>query len=173
MFLGCGFAYTHEAVRDWEERFAPLIADQLRTKRRGQAGTSWHVDETSVRVQGKWCNLYRAIDQGGNLVDSMLGQKRDMDAAKRFFQQALQTVGQTPERVTTDGHRSYPVRSARSLARTFSIDGTIPSTIDENKTTVASNSVTTPCVVLEAFHRHRVSVGPLMKCVNFSGFARP
>src|SRR5438477_1594380 len=46
MFLARGFTFTHEAIRDWEARFAPLITDQLRTKRRGQAGTSWYVDET-------------------------------------------------------------------------------------------------------------------------------
>ena len=46
MFLERGFEFTHEAVRDWEARFAPLIADQLRAKRRGQAGRSWYVDET-------------------------------------------------------------------------------------------------------------------------------
>jgi transposase-like protein len=38
MFLERGFAFTHEAVRDWEARFAPLLADQLRAKRRGQRG---------------------------------------------------------------------------------------------------------------------------------------
>jgi transposase-like protein len=43
-------------------RFAPLIAKQLRTKRRGQAGQSWYVDETYVKVRGKWCYLSRAID---------------------------------------------------------------------------------------------------------------
>ena len=103
-----GWVLTHEAVRDWEARFAPLIADQLRRKRYGQAGTSWHVDETYIKVQGKWCYLYRAIDRDGNLVDSMLSQKRNMDAAKRFFQQALETVGHAPKLVTTDGHGSYP-----------------------------------------------------------------
>jgi len=72
MFLERGFEFTHEAVRDWEARFAPLIADQLRMKRRGHVGGSWHVDETSVKVQGKWCYLYRAIEGDGNLVDSML-----------------------------------------------------------------------------------------------------
>jgi putative transposase len=100
--------FTHEAVRDWEARFAPLIADQLRSRRRGYAGTFWHVDETYVKVQGKWCYLYRAIDRDGNLVDSMLSEKRNMDAAKRFFKQALETIGHTPEQVTTDGHGSYP-----------------------------------------------------------------
>jgi putative transposase len=108
MFLQRGWTFTHEAVRDWEARFAPLIADQLRKKRRGQAGTCWHVDETYVKVYGKWCYLYRAIDRDGNLVDSMLSQKRNMEAAKRFFRQTLETVDQAPSRITTDGHGSYP-----------------------------------------------------------------
>lgn len=108
MFLERGIVFTHEAVRDWEARFAPLIAEQLRVRRRGQAGRSWYVDETYVKVHGKWCYLYRAIDREGNFVDCMLSQKRDMDAAKRFFQQALQTVGHAPEQVTTDGHDAYP-----------------------------------------------------------------
>ncbi len=84
MFLERGFAFTHEAVRDREARFASLIADQLRARRRGQASQSWYVDETYVKVNGKWCYLYRAIDRDGNLVDSMLSEKRDMETAKRF-----------------------------------------------------------------------------------------
>jgi putative transposase len=46
MFLVRGFVFTHEAVHDWEARFAPLMAEQLRAGRRGQAGLSWYVDET-------------------------------------------------------------------------------------------------------------------------------
>ncbi len=46
MFLERGFEFTHEAVREWEARFAPLVADKLRAKRKGQVGRSWHVDET-------------------------------------------------------------------------------------------------------------------------------
>jgi transposase-like protein len=45
---------------------------------------SWYVDETYVNVKGKWCDLYRAIDRDGNLVDSMVSEKRDMEAAQRF-----------------------------------------------------------------------------------------
>ena len=108
MFLERGFVFTHETVRDWENRFAPLITDQLRIKRRGQAGSSWHVDETYMRVHGKWCYLYRAIDHNGNLVDSLLSEKRNMEAAKLFFQQAVEVVGHAPKQVTTDGHTSYP-----------------------------------------------------------------
>ncbi len=106
---------THETVRDWEARFAPLVADQqLRIKRRGQAGRSWYVDETYIKVHGKWCYLYRAIDADGNLVDSRLSEKRDMEAAQQFFKQALSVVGHAPKQVTTDGHASYP-RAVREI----------------------------------------------------------
>ncbi len=46
MFLERGFAFTQEAVRDWEAHFAPLLTDKLRVKRKGQVGRSWYVDET-------------------------------------------------------------------------------------------------------------------------------
>ncbi len=61
-----------------------------------------------IKVNGKWKYLYRAIDRDGNLVDSMLSEHRDMDAAKRFFRQAVDVAGQVPDRVTTDGHDAYP-----------------------------------------------------------------
>jgi transposase-like protein len=93
MFLERGWAFTYETVREWERQFAPLIAAQLRIKRHGRAGQSWYVDETYVKVHGKWCYLYRAIDTDGNLVDSRLSEKRDMEAAQQFFKQALAVVG--------------------------------------------------------------------------------
>src|SRR5260370_36246333 len=108
MFLERRFEFTHETVRDWEARFAPLIADQLRMKRRGQVGVSWHVDESYVKVQGKWCYLYRAIDGDGNLDDSMLREKRNMESGKGFVQQVLPTFRQAPERVTGDWHKCFP-----------------------------------------------------------------
>src|ERR1700680_1633434 len=82
--------------------------DQLRHKRQGQTGKSWYVDETYVKVHGKWCYLYRAIDHEGNLVDSMLSEKRNMEAAQTFFKRAVAVVGIVPDQVTTDGHASYP-----------------------------------------------------------------
>jgi putative transposase len=46
MYLVRGYEFTHEAVREWEECFAPLVSEQLKARRRGQAGKSWYVDET-------------------------------------------------------------------------------------------------------------------------------
>src|SRR3954468_13882186 len=114
MFLERGFEFTHEAVREWESRFAPLITEQLCSRRRGKAGGSWFTEETYVKVSGKWCYLYRAIDRDGNLVDSMLFEHRDMDSAKRFFTRAKDDVGHRP---TTDGHDAYPRAVRRILGR--------------------------------------------------------
>ena len=108
MFVERGFEFTYETVREWEERFTPLLTEKLRTRRKGKAGISWYVDETYVKVKGNWVYLYRAIDREGNLVDSRLSKTRDLEAAKEFFKRAIKIVGPKPERVTTDGHDSYP-----------------------------------------------------------------
>jgi transposase-like protein len=106
MFLLRGFEFTHEAVREGEERFAPLLTEHIR--RKGKAGRRWYADETYRKVKGRWCYLYRAIDRDGNLVDSMLSASRDMAAAQCFFPSAQSMVKATPKQVTTDGHDSYP-----------------------------------------------------------------
>lgn len=107
-FLLRGFKFTHETVRDWEERFTPIFTQQLRAKRKGKVGKIWFVDETYIRVKGRWCYLYRGIDEDGNLVDVRLSEKRDMEAAKAFFAQAHEVAEQSPQRVVTDGLSSYP-----------------------------------------------------------------
>ena len=95
-FLLRGFEFTYETVRDWEERFAPIFAKQLRAKRKGKMGKIWFVDETYIRVGGRWCYLYRGIDEDRNLVDVRLSEKRDMEAAKAFFAQAHEVAEQPP-----------------------------------------------------------------------------
>src|ERR1700761_1935326 len=108
MFLIRGIVFSYEAVRDWEAKLTPALAETLRRRRRGKAGRSWYVDETYLKVQGRWVYLYRAIDRSGVLVDVMVSETRDMAAAKAFFQSAKAVTGVTPARVTTEGHDSYP-----------------------------------------------------------------
>src|SRR5215211_1628841 len=120
MFLQRGITFSHEAVRDWEAKLAPALADELRRRRRGRGGARgrhWHVDETYLKVGGQWAYLYRAIDRDGNLVDTMLSEHRDMAAAQAFFRSARSVTGQTPARVTTDGHGSYPRAIRSTLGR--------------------------------------------------------
>src|SRR3954464_5429576 len=117
MFLLRGFEFSHEAVREWEERFAPLLAEHIRRKRKGKMGRRWYVDETYIKVRGKWCYLYRAIDREGNLVDSMLSATRDMDAAQRFFRSAQSSSTRRRNRLrrmaTIPIHGRSEKRSAR------------------------------------------------------------
>ena len=113
MFLIRGIVFSYEAVRDWEAKLTPSLTEGLRRHRRGKVGRGWYVDETYIKVHGQWRYLYRAIDRNGALVDVMFSEHRDMAAAKAFFRSAKAVTGVTPERVTTDGHDSYP-RAIRS-----------------------------------------------------------
>lgn len=108
MFARRGFVFTHEAVREWEAKLAPHLTEELHKARRGKVGKSWYTDETYLRVAGRWCYLYRAIDRAGNLVDVRLSESRDRAAVEAFFASARAVTGITPSQVTTDGHDAYP-----------------------------------------------------------------
>ena len=118
MLLQRGYEVTHETIRTWEFRFAPLLADQLRAKRRGRAGASWYLDETYVKVAGRWCYLYRALDREGVLLDSMLSAHRDRHAARRFLRRLVDIAERKPQRVTTDHHPPYRRAMRWILGRT-------------------------------------------------------
>ena len=107
LLLERGYEVTHETIRSWEFRFAPLLADQLRARRRRRAGDSWYLDETYVKVAGRWCYLYRAIDRDGELLDSMLSQHRNKHAARRFLRRLVELADRKPLRGTTDKHPAY------------------------------------------------------------------
>jgi putative transposase len=117
MFAVRGMVFSHEAVRDWEAKLTPALAEELRRRRRGKAGRSWYVDETYLKVNGRWCYAYRAIDGSGALVDVLFSEHRDMRAARAFFRSAKTVTGLTPDRVTTDGHDSYPRAICTELGR--------------------------------------------------------
>ena len=81
------------------------------------AATGTWTRRTYIKVRGRWAYLYRAIDRDGNLVDTMLSEHRDMAAAQAFFRSAQAVTGVTPDRVTTDGHGSYPRAIRSTLGR--------------------------------------------------------
>lgn len=95
-----GVVVDHATLHRWVVRFAPLIAAQAQARKRPTAN-SWRMDETYIKVRGKWTYLYRAVDRDGQTLDFMLSGRRDMAAARRFFRRAIATNG-VPDRVVID-----------------------------------------------------------------------
>jgi IS6 family transposase len=100
-----GIVVDHVTLYRWVTRFTPLLIDAARFTRHAP-GDRWFVDETYIKVAGKWTYLYRAVDQFGQVIDVMASQKRDLAAARRFLTRALRQG--RPAQVTTDRAASYP-----------------------------------------------------------------
>jgi transposase, IS6 family len=74
-----------------------------------QKSSTWHMDETFVRIAGRWLYLFRAVDSQGQTVDFLLSETRDREAARRFLKKALSNPDNLPPHVfARDGLRSYP-----------------------------------------------------------------
>jgi IS6 family transposase len=101
-----GIEIDHVTVYRWVQRFTPLLIDAARPCRH-VPGDRWFVDETYVKVAGRWVYLYRAIDQFGQVIDVLVTEKRDLAATRRFFTRALD-YGTCPAEVSTDRAPAYP-----------------------------------------------------------------
>jgi transposase, IS6 family len=103
-----GLSVDHSTIARWVLRYAPILNERIRRHTR-HPNRSWRVDETYVRVSGKWTYLYRALDSEGNSIDFMLSPYRDRIAAKHFLRLALSRVGDLrPRVINVDGHPAYP-----------------------------------------------------------------
>ncbi len=96
---------TQQCLYRWVQRFTPAFVEAARTCRH-VPGDRWFVDETYVKVNGRWTYLYRAVDQYRQVIDVWLSTRRDLTAARAFFHRALAT-GAVPVEVTTDRAPAY------------------------------------------------------------------
>jgi len=111
-----GLAVDHSTVWRWVQRYAPMLNQRLGRELR-RPNRSWRVDETYIRVAGRWTYLYRAVDSEGNTIDFMLSPHRDLIAAKHFLQLALCRTKQIrPRVINVDGHPAY-ARAITELKR--------------------------------------------------------
>ncbi len=107
LFAERGLAADHTIIWRWVQRYGPELEQRLRRHLK-PANKSWRVDETYIRVQGRWYYLYRAIDSAGATIDFLLSALRDAAAAERLFRQALSDPSHPQPRViNTDKARLY------------------------------------------------------------------
>ena len=116
-----GFTVSHECIRQWEAKLLPVMGEALRKRRHGAGRWVWSelvlLTKPTSRSMAAGATCIGAIDRDGNLIDTMLSATRDMKAAQRFFRSARSVVGFVPDRVTTDGHNSYPRAIRSTLGR--------------------------------------------------------
>ena len=101
-------------VFDWVQKFAPLYQEAAKAHRY-RVGQRWSVDETYVKVAGRWGYVYRAIDEYGQVIEVLFQEHRNTEAAVTFFRSALENTGVTPHTVTTDKAAAYPPALAAVL----------------------------------------------------------
>jgi transposase, IS6 family len=101
-----GIEVDHVTVYRWVQAFTAEFIDAARPARHA-TGDRWFIDETYVKVAGRWTYLYRAVDQHGQVIDVLVSERRDARAARAFFTRALSS-GPAPVEVTTDRAPAYP-----------------------------------------------------------------
>jgi hypothetical protein len=107
-----GISLAHTTIMRWIARYVPEFEKRW-NRFACRVGTSWRVDETYVKIKGKWTYLYRAVDKQGKTVDFLLRAKRDVAAAKAFFRRAFKSQGRLPQKITLDGYQACTLEVKR------------------------------------------------------------
>ena len=113
-----GVSVDHSTLNRWVIKYAPEVEKQFRRRQR-PVGRSWRLDETYVKIKGKWAYLYRAVDTEGQTIDFLLTPHRDRAAAEAFLHKAIRTQG-LPEKITIDksGSNTAAIRHYNKLHQT-------------------------------------------------------
>src|SRR5258706_7696336 len=110
-----GLSVDHTTVWRWVQRYAPILNQRIRREVR-HPNRSWRIDETYIRMAGRWVYLYRAVDSCGETIEFMLSPKRDLVAAKHFLQLALWRAGHAAPVSMIFGNRSERATPTRALS---------------------------------------------------------
>jgi putative transposase len=100
-----GVEVDHATINRWVIKYSPQLEDAFHCRKR-PVWISWRLDETYIRVKGKWRYLYRAVDKHGQTIDFLLTEHRDQEAALRFLKKAIRRHG-VPESITIDGSNAH------------------------------------------------------------------
>ena len=113
-----GIEVDRSTVFRWVQKFGPELTKRTEMHLR-HASVDWHVNETYIRVGGKWRYLWRAVDATGQMVDFRLTARRDAKAAKAFLNKAIERVRlHRPVTIATDKAPAYR-RIIREINRRY------------------------------------------------------
>jgi transposase-like protein len=113
---------AHTTILRWVQHYVPEFEKRWQRYTRS-VGTSWRVDETFIQLKGQWGYLYRGVDKEGQTIDFFLSEHRDIAAAKRFLQRAIDKCG-VPQKITLDGYAASHVAVGELQA-----EGILPATL--------------------------------------------
>ena len=138
MSLERGVEVDHSTLYRWVIFYAPKILEKLKWCWKPRGGYSWRVDETYVKVKGKWGYLYRAIDKYGDTIDFYLSTTRNAYSAKRFFSKALRQLKawEQPRSINTDRNPAY-TKAISDLKK----EGKIPPDLEHRQVKYLNNII--------------------------------
>jgi transposase-like protein len=150
-----GLSMAHTTIMRWVHHYAPEFERRWNRFAR-PIGHSWRVDETYVKISGKWFYLYRAVDREGKTVDFRLSGKRDVGAAKAFFRKAIKSQGSAPATITLDGYAA-----SHRAVREMKADGQITDDTKLRSSKYLNN-------LIEQDHRGvKLRIGPMLGFKRF------
>jgi transposase-like protein len=150
-----GLSMAHTTIMRWVHQYAPEFERRWNRFAR-PAGPSWRVDETYVKIRGRWVYLYRAVDGAGNTVDFRLSPRRDVAAAKAFFRKAIKGQGSAPRTITLDGYAA-----SHRAVREMKADGELPADTKLRSSKYLNN-------LIEQDHRGvKLRIGPMLGLKRF------
>ena len=149
-----GLSMAHTTIMRWVQRFIPEFEKRWR-KYAKPVGRSWRVDETYIKVKGRWVYLYRAVDKQGRTVDFYLSKHRDIEAAQQFFRRAVLHC-RPPKKITLDGYQA-----SHRVVEELKAEGVLPHEVEVRSNAYLNN-------IIEQDHRGIKSrTGPMLGFKRF------
>ena len=106
-----GVEIDHSTLNRWVIFYAPKLAQKLKKYWKLTSNKTWYVDETYIKVKGKFTYLYRAVNKQGETIDFYLSPSRDSASAEHFLRKSLENLKQwqKPKTINTDKNSTYNV----------------------------------------------------------------